>query len=56
LAENRNTVRVPQKTFVWSVEEGMRTWMMLKDLKLNEDEMKGTLDEEGYLYPFGYQE
>lgn len=56
LAQNRNTVRVPQKTFVWSVENGMKTWMMLKDLKLNEGEMKGTLDEEGYLYPFGYQE
>ena len=56
LAQNRNTVRVPQKTFVWSVENGMKTWMMLKDLKLNEGEMKGTLDEEGFLYPFGYQE
>lgn len=56
LAQNRNTVRVPQKTFVWSVENGMKTWMMLKDLKLNEGEMKGTLDEEGYLYPFGYHE
>ena len=55
LAKNNGVTRGPQKTFVWSVENGMKTWLMLKDLKFNQAEMKGTLDEEGYLYPFGFQ-
>lgn len=56
IAKNRNIIRVPQKTFVWTVEHGMKTWMMMKELQLSESDMKGNLDEEGYLYPFGYSE
>lgn len=56
VVKNRIKIRVPQKTFVWTVAHGMKTWLMMKDLKFNQEEMKGTLDEEGYLYPFGFQE
>jgi hypothetical protein len=49
-------IKVPQKTFVWSVKDGMRTWLMLKDLKFNYDDVKGVMDGEGYLYPFGFSQ
>ena len=55
-AISRKVIKVPQKTFVWNVKEGMKNWLMLKDLKMNENDMKGILDENGYLYPFGYVE
>lgn len=56
VARSRGVVQVPQKTFVWSVENGMKTWLMLKDLRINEAEMKGYMDQEGHLYPFGFSE
>lgn len=46
---------IPQKNFVWTVENGMRTWMMMKDLKVDMDGLKGTMDQEGYIYPLGYR-
>lgn len=55
-AISRKVIKVPQKTFVWNIKEGMKNWLMLKDLKMNENDMKGLLDENGYLYPFGYSE
>jgi hypothetical protein len=55
VVKERTKIRVPQKTFVWTVAHGMKTWLMMKDLQFNQAEMKGDLDEEGYLYPFGFQ-
>lgn len=52
----KTQIMVPQKTFVWSVAQGMRTWCMQKVLKIEESAMKGKMDKEGYLYPFGYIE
>lgn len=48
-------LKVPQKTFDWSVKHGMTTRMLIKDLKFNDGDVKGFLDEEGFLYPFGYE-
>ena len=48
-------IRVPQQTFVYKVGQGIRTHKMLKILSFNPDDLKGELDEEGYLYPFGHQ-
>ena len=47
-------ITVPQQTFTWSVENGMRTWKMLKDLKFNFDDLKGELHG-SKLYPFGHE-
>ena len=47
-------ITVPQQTFTWSVENGMRTWKMLKDLKFNFDDLKGEL-RGSKLYPFGHE-
>jgi hypothetical protein len=49
-------IMVPQKTFVWSSAQGMRTWCMQKVLKIEESAMKGKMDNDGYLYPFGFVE
>ena len=49
-------LRVPQKTFDWNITDGMSTRLLMKDLKFDEDIVKGFLDGEGYLYPFGYCE
>lgn len=48
-------IHVPQQTFVYKVGKGIRTHKMLKILSFNPDDLKGELDEEGYLYPFGHQ-
>ena len=48
-------IHVPQQTFVYKVGQGIRTHKMLKILSFNPDDLKGELDEEGYLYPFGFQ-
>ena len=48
-------IRVPQQTFVYHIGKGMHTHKMLKDLSFNANDLKGELDEEGYLYPFGYK-
>jgi hypothetical protein len=48
-------IRVPQQTFVYKVGQGIRTHKMLKILSFNPNDLKGELDDEGYLYPFGYQ-
>jgi len=55
LKGKKERITVPQKTFVWSVEKGMRTWMMMKDLRVDIEGMKGIMDENGYIYPLGYQ-
>lgn len=48
-------IHVPQQTFVYKVGQGIRTHKMLKILSFNPNDLKGELDEEGYLYPFGFQ-
>ena len=52
---NPKVLKVPQKTFDWSIKNGMTTRMLIKDLKFNEGDVKGFLDKEGFLYPFGYE-
>ena len=47
-------IMVPQKNFVWTIEGGMRNWYMEKELKIEENNMKGKLDKDGFLYPFGF--
>jgi len=54
LEGKKERIIIPQKNFVWTVENGMRTWMMMKDLKVDMDGLKGTMDHEGYIYPLGY--
>jgi hypothetical protein len=48
-------IKVPQQTFVYKVGKGIRTHKMLKVLSFNPNDLKGELDEEGYLYPFGHE-
>lgn len=48
-------ISIPQQTFTFQIRRGMRTWKMLKDLQINKDDMKGVLDHEGHLFPFGFQ-
>jgi hypothetical protein len=48
-------IKVPQQTFTYDIKRGMRTWKMMKDLQINREDMKGVLDEEGHLYPFGFK-
>jgi hypothetical protein len=48
-------IRVPQQTFVYVLGVGIHTHKFLKDLAFNKDDLKGNLDHEGYLYPFGYR-
>lgn len=47
-------ISIPQQTFTFDIRRGMRTWKMLKDLQINKDDMKGFLDQEGHLFPFGF--
>jgi hypothetical protein len=47
-------ISIPQQTFTFDIRRGMRTWKMLKDLQINKDDMKGFLDHEGHLFPFGF--
>lgn len=50
-----SVTKVPFKTFVYNVKNGMTTWYGMKDLRLNLNDLKGDLDDEGYLMPFGYK-
>lgn len=47
-------ISIPQQTFTFDIRRGMRTWKMLKDLQINKHDMKGSLDQEGHLFPFGF--
>lgn len=47
-------ISIPQQTFTFDIRRGMRTWKMLKDLQINKGDMKGSLDQEGHLFPFGF--
>ena len=47
-------ISIPQQTFTFDIRRGMRTWKMLKDLQINKDDMKGFLDHEGHIFPFGF--
>ena len=49
-------ISIPQQTFTFDIRRGMRTWKMLKDLQINKDDMKGFLDQEGHLFPFGFHQ
>lgn len=50
------SIKVPQTVFVYRFGQGMHTYKMLKDLAFSPDDLKGYLDDQGHLYPFGYQE
>lgn len=47
-------ISIPQQTFTYDIRRGMRTWKMMKDLQINKEDMKGFLDQEGHLFPFGF--
>ncbi len=48
-------ILVPQKNFSWSINNGMKTHLAMKELKFSPEEMKGDLDRAtGRLYPFGF--
>jgi hypothetical protein len=49
------SIKVPQQSFVYKLGKGITTYKMLKELSFNRNDLKGVLDEEGYLYPFGYE-
>ena len=49
-------ISIPQQTFTFDIRRGMRTWKMLKDLQINKEDMKGFLDHEGHLFPFGFDQ
>lgn len=50
-----NPINIPQETFVFDIERGMRTHKFFKKIKVNLDELKGELDyTNGRIYPFGY--
>lgn len=56
LNENRTSkIRVPQMTFSYRFGRGMQTNYMLKDLAFNADDVKGELDSDGHLFPFGHE-
>lgn len=48
-------IRVPQQTFVYRWGKGMHTHKMFKDLAFNGNDLKGEIDEQGFIYPFGFQ-
>lgn len=52
---NTTTIKVPQMTFQYSIGKKMMTHYYLKDLAFRPNDLKGTLDDEGYIYPFGYE-
>ena len=54
--QETRSIKVPQTVFVYRFGQGMHTYKMLKDLAFNPDDLKGNLDSEGYLYPFGFEE
>jgi hypothetical protein len=53
---SENKIKVPQQTFVYILGKGIHTHKFLKDLAFNKNDLKGILDAEGYLYPFGFIE
>ncbi len=52
---SRERIRVPQTSFVFTVDAEMRTYRYLKDLRLDKSALKGRLVGP-YLYPYGYQD
>ncbi len=51
----QRTLRIPQTNFNYRFGRGMNTHRMLKDLKFNADQLKGVLQPDGTLNPFGYE-
>lgn len=49
-------IKVPQMTFDYKLGNGIHTRYLLKQLCFNPNELKGDLDDQGYLYPFGFIE
>lgn len=52
---DNTSLQVEQSTFLYDFQRGMRTWNMLKDLRINPNEFKGKY-RDGYIYPFGFIE
>lgn len=50
------SVQVPQKNFTYRFGRGITTHLMLKELKFNYETLKGELQPDGCLNPFGYSE
>lgn len=56
LAGKKPHIKVPQKTFTGKVGEGLHTFMMMKILRMDLDSLKGTMNDEGYIFPLGYED
>jgi hypothetical protein len=55
-AGNRiDATKVPTMNFVWMTGKGVKTTFTLKRLEFNFTDLKGKLNRDGYLLPFGYQ-
>ena len=46
---------VPTMNFTWVSGQGVKTSFTLKRLQFNANDLKGTLNQDGYLLPIGYQ-
>lgn len=53
--EIRIRLKVPQMTFKYDFHNGISTQYILKELGFNSNDLKGVLDDEGHLCPFGYE-
>jgi len=47
-------INVPQTTFAYRIGQGITTQKTLKSLEFQPSILKGILNDDGYLYPFGY--
>jgi hypothetical protein len=47
-------INVPQKTFVFNWGKGMHTHNAIKKFSFHPTDLKGVLDSDGYVYPFGF--
>lgn len=52
--QKRSSVKVPQMNFIYRIGKNMITWKSLKEVSFQPDQLKGILDDDGVLYPFGY--
>lgn len=53
-SQTTTILRVPQTNFTYNLGRGMHTSRALKTLEFQPNILKGVLDAQGYLYPFGY--
>ncbi len=55
-SKTKRIISVPQTGFSYQLGQGIHTQKTLKQLSFQPEILKGDLDDQGYLYPFGYHE